>query len=176
MNCHRVSEKSLLANIQEKKIRKDDLNQKALEQIAAAHLEAGKAWEVGATPEEIKDILTDIRHAQWRWDFAAASHSAFFHAPEETLKTLGTAIEKAANARIKLVKVLAKYGVTDYKAPAITDKKQAQELIGLPMDKLIEEKKQFTNGLLQEWKKEAQEKGVYDPKSREGVEQKTSYQ
>lgn len=175
MNCHRVSEKSLLANIQDKKARKDDLNQKAMEQIVAAHLEAGKAWEVGATPEEMKDILTDIRHAQWRWDFAAASHSAFFHAPEETLKTLGTAIEKAGNARIKLAKVLAKHGVTDYKAPTITDKKQAQELIGLPMGKLIEEKKQFTNGLLKDWKNEAEQKGLYNPKSREGVETKTSY-
>ncbi|MCG3696176.1 ammonia-forming cytochrome c nitrite reductase [Aliarcobacter butzleri] len=175
MNCHRVSEKSLLANIQDKKARKDDLNQKAMEQIVAAHLEAGKAWEVGATPEEMKDILTDIRHAQWRWDFAAASHGAFFHAPEETLKTLGTAIEKAGNARIKLAKVLAKHGVTDYKAPTITDKKQAQELIGLPMGKLIEEKKQFTNGLLKDWKNEAEQKGLYNPKSREGVETKTSY-
>ena len=85
------------------------------------------------------------------------------------------AIEKAGNARIKLAKVLAKHGVTDYKAPTITDKKQAQELIGLPMGKLIEEKKQFTNGLLKDWKNEAEQKGLYNPKSREGVETKTSY-
>jgi len=175
MNCHRVSEQSLLANIQDKKLRKDELNQKALEQLVAAHFEAGKAWELGAKSEEMKDVLQDIRHAQWRWDFAVASHGAFFHAPEEVLRTLGTAIEKAANARIKLAKILAKYGASNYIAPVITDKKQAQELVGLPMEKLIKEKKEFTNGVLQEWKKEAQEKGLLDPTSREGVQTKTSY-
>jgi len=175
MNCHRTSEQSLRANIQDKKLRKDELNQKALEQLVAAHFEAGKAWELGAKPEEMKDILQDIRHAQWRWDFAVASHGAFFHAPEEVLKTLGTSLEKAANARIKLAKILAKYGASDYVAPVITDKKQAQELVGLPMEQLIKEKKEFTNGVLQEWKKEAQDKGLFDPTSREGVQTKTSY-
>ena len=34
--------------------------------IAKAHLEAGKAWELGATEAEMKDILQDIRHARGR--------------------------------------------------------------------------------------------------------------
>ena len=150
MNCHRVSEKSLLANINEKRARKDELAKKALVQLSAAHLEAGKAWEVGATEAEMKSILTDIRHSQWRLDYAIASHGAFYHAPEETLRTLGTALEKAGNARIELAKVLAKHGAGDYKAPEIKDKKQAQEIIGLPFGKLVEEKKAFQNGLMQE--------------------------
>ena len=175
MNCHRVSEKSLLANINEKRARKDELAKKALVQLSAAHLEAGKAWEVGATEAEMKSILTDIRHSQWRLDYAIASHGAFYHAPEETLRTLGTALEKAGNARIELAKVLAKHGAGDYKAPEIKDKKQAQEIIGLPFEKLIEEKKVFQNGLMQEWKKEAEKKGVYNPESTKDIETKTSY-
>lgn len=175
MNCHRTDEKSLLDNVKLKKERKDELQGKAIKQLAAAHLEAGKAWEVGATEEEMKSILTDIRHAQWRWDYSVASHGAFFHAPEETLRTLGTALEKAGNARIALAKVLAKHGASDYKAPEITDKKQAQEIIGLDFTKAVEEKKKFQNGLMQEWKKEAQEKGVYNPESTKGIETKTSY-
>lgn len=175
MNCHRTSEKSLLANINEKRERKDELHHKAMTYIANAHLEAGKAWEVGATKEEMAPVLKDIRHAQWRWDYAVASHPAFFHAPEETLRILGTAIEKAGNARLKLSKILAKYGAGDYVAPSITDKTQAQQIIGLPFDKLVEDKKKFQNGLMQEWKKEAERKGVYNPKSTEGVEDKTSY-
>ena len=175
MNCHRVSEKSLLDNIKEKRDRKDELQAKAIKLLSDAHFEAGKAWEVGATEEEMKPILTNIRHAQWRWDFAVASHPAFFHAPEETLRVLGTAIEKAGNARIELARVLAKHGAGDYKAPQITDKKQAQELTGLSLDKSIEEKKKFQNGLMQDWKKEAQEKGVYNPESTKGIETKTSY-
>ena len=175
MNCHRTDEKSLLDNIKLKKDRKDELAKKALVQLSAAHLEAGKAWEVGATEAEMKSILTDIRHAQWRLDYAIASHGAFYHAPEETLRTLGTALEKAGNARIELAKVLAKHGATDYKAPEIKDKKQAQEIIGLPFGKLVEEKKAFQNGLMQEWKKDAEKKGIYNPKSTEGIENKTSY-
>jgi len=175
MNCHRTSEKSLLANINEKRERKDDLHKKAMTAIANAHLEAGKAWEVGATKEEMAPVLKDIRHAQWRWDYAVASHPAFFHAPEETLKVLGTAIEKAGNARVKLAKILAKYGASDYVAPVITDKTQAQEIIGLPFNKLVEDKKRFQNGLMQQWKKDAEKKGIYNPKSTEGIEDKTSY-
>ena len=175
MNCHRTDEKSLLDNIKLKKDRKDELAKKALVQLSAAHLEAGKAWEVGATEAEMKSILTDIRHAQWRLDYAIASHGAFYHAPEETLRTLGTALEKAGNARIELAKVLAKHGAGDYKAPEIKDKKQAQEIIGLPFGKLVEEKKAFQNGLMQEWKKDAEKKGIYNPKSTEGIENKTSY-
>jgi nitrite reductase (cytochrome c-552) len=175
MTCHRVSEKSLLANIAEKKARKDELHKKSMKQIAAAHLEAGKAWEVGATKEEMAPILKDIRHAQWRWDYAVASHPAFFHAPEETLRTLATALEKAGNARIKLAKVLAKYGAADYVAPSITSKKQAQEITGLPFEKLVNQKKKFQEGLLIEWKKDAEKKGLYNPESTKNVEDKTSY-
>ena len=43
----------------------------------------------------------DIRHAQWRWDLAIASHGIHMHAPEEGLRMLGTAMDKAADARTK---------------------------------------------------------------------------
>jgi len=175
MTCHRTSEQSLLDTINEKKQRKDELHKKSMKQIAAAHLEAGKAWEVGATKDEMAPVLKDIRHAQWRWDYAVASHPAFFHAPEETLRVLATALEKAGNARIKLAKILAKHGAADYVAPTITSKKQAQEITGLPFKKLVDQKKKFQNGLLIEWKKEAEKKGIYNPESTKNIEDKTSY-
>ena len=176
MNCHRTSEESLLANINKKRERKDELHEKAMKAISAAHLEAGKAWDLGATKEEMAPVLKDIRHAQWRWDYAVASHPAFFHAPEETLRVLGTALHKAGDARIKLAKILAKYGEADYKAPEIKTKEQAQEIIGLPFDKLVEEKMKFREGLMEDWKKEAEEKGIYNPESTKGIEDKTSYE
>ncbi len=175
MNCHRVSEESLISNLALKKKRKDELHEKAMKQLASAHLEAGKAWELGANKEEMDPILKDIRHSQWRWDYAVASHASFFHAPEETLRVLGTSLEKAGNARIKLAKVLAKYGASDYVAPALTSKKVAQEITGLPFEKLVKEKKKFQKGLLIEWKKEAEKKGIYNPESTKDIEDKTSY-
>jgi nitrite reductase (cytochrome c-552) len=76
--------------------------------LAKAHLEAAKAWELGATEEEMAPILQDIRHGQWRWDYSIAAHGSFFHAPEETLRVLGSAINKGQDARVKLRIVLAK--------------------------------------------------------------------
>ena len=113
LGCHDQEADELKAVVERKFERKEQLMEIAMNSIAKAHLEAGKAWEVGATEAEMKDILTDIRHAQWRWDYAIASHGSYFHAPEETLRLLAVANETAQEARLKLVKVLAKHGVTD---------------------------------------------------------------
>ena len=128
-----------------------------------------------ATAEEMKEIHQDIRHAQWRWDYSIASHGSFFHAPEETLRILGSAINKGQDARVKLRIVLAKYNAADYAAPDFSTKEKAQQVIGLPFDKLVDEKMNFLNTLRKEWIQEATGKGLYDPKTREGMDFKTSY-
>ena len=40
---------------------------------------------------------------------------------------------------------------------------------------LVDEKMVFLNGLKQEWFAEGEEAGIYDPRSREGMELRTSY-
>jgi len=175
LNCHSGTEAEFKKTVEDKLARKDELHKKATQVIAKAHLAAGKAIELGATPEELKAAQTDIRHAQWRWDFSIAAHGSFFHAPEETLRVLGSAIEKGQEARIKLRTLLAKYGAADFEAPDFSTKEKAQAVIGLPFDKLVDEKNQFLKGLKQEWFKEGQEKGIFDAKSREGMVLKTSY-
>ena len=155
--------------------RKDELARQATAVIAKAHLEAAKAWELGATEEEMKPAQQDIRSAQWRWDFAVASHGAFFHAPEEILRTLANAIKMGQDARLKLRVVLAKHNAADYEAPEFATKEAAQQHIGIDMAKEISEKKTFLNTLKQEWYKKAEEKGVYDPASRKDMVLKTSY-
>ncbi|HEY5672380.1 MAG TPA: ammonia-forming cytochrome c nitrite reductase [Malonomonas sp.] len=175
LNCHKGTEKEFRATVARKLERKDELSKTAMDVLAKAHLEAAKAWELGATEAEMAPILQDIRHGQWRWDFSIAAHGAFFHAPEETLRVLGSAINKGQDARIKLRIVLAKYDAATYEAPDFSTKEKAQAIIGLPFDQLVEEKNAFNNGLKQEWFKEGAEKGVYDPKSREGMVLKTSY-
>ncbi len=176
LNCHHEEEKTLRATIERKLARKNELHNTAMDVLAKAHLEAGKAWELGATAEEMKPIQLDIRHAQWRWDFSIASHGSFFHAPEETLRILATAINKGQDARVKLRIVLARYNAADYVAPDFSTKEKAQQVIGLPFDKLVDEKKQFLNTLREDWITDATSKGLYDPKTREGLEFKTSYE
>jgi nitrite reductase (cytochrome c-552) len=175
LNCHSEEEKAFKDRVARKLERKNELNKTAMDVIARAHLEAGKAWELGATEAEMKDILQDIRHAQWRWDYSIASHGSFFHAPEETLRVLGSAINTGQEARIKLRAVLAKYNAGDYAAPDFSTKEKAQKVIGLPYQKLVDEKMDFQNTLRKEWIKQATAKGLYDPKAWEGVEFNTSY-
>lgn len=69
-----------------------------------------------------------------------ASHPAFFHAPEETLRILGTAI-KAGDARFKMeAKILAKHGAGDYVVPEIKDKNKQLEITGFPFDEIVDKK------------------------------------
>jgi nitrite reductase (cytochrome c-552) len=175
LNCHSGTEKEFRETVEKKLERKNELAKTAANVLAKAHLEAAKAWELGATEEEMKSALTDIRHGQWRWDYAVASHGAFFHAPEETLRVLGTSISKGQEARVKLRIVLAKYNGADYVAPDFSTKEKAQGVIGLPYGKLVEEKKTFLDTLRKEWNKEGEAKGIYDPASRKDMVFKTSY-
>lgn len=175
LNCHSGTEKEFIATVQRKLERKEELHKIAMDVLAKAHLEAAKAWELGATEEEMAPALTDIRHGQWRWDFAIAAHGSFFHAPEETLRVLGSSINKGQDARLKLRIILAKYNAADYEVPDFSSKEKAQAVIGLPFDKIVGEKNEFLKGLREDWFKEGETNGVHDPKSREGMVLKTSY-
>jgi len=175
LNCHSGTEKEFIATVQRKLERKEELHKMAMDVLAKAHLEAAKAWELGATEEEMAPALKDIRHGQWRWEFSIAAHGSFFHAPEETLRVLGSAINKGHDARLKLRIILAKYNAADYEAPDFSSKEKAQAVIGLPFDKIVGEKNKFLKGLKEDWFKEGEKNGVHDPKSREGMVLKTSY-
>jgi nitrite reductase (cytochrome c-552) len=175
LNCHSGTESEFTATVERKLERKEELHRTAMSVLATAHLEAAKAWELGATQDEMAPILQDIRHGQWRWDFSIAAHGSFFHAPEETLRVLGSAINKGQDARVKLRVVLAKYGAADYDAPDFSTKERAQVLIGLPYDQLVDEKNTFIAGLKEEWFAEGEEQGIYALRSREGIQLKTSY-
>ena len=176
MPCHRESEKTLEEIVHRKYERKDQLHELAMDNLAKAHLETAKAMEAGATDEELKSVRDDIRSGQWKWDYAVASHPAFFHAPEETLRLLAVANESAMQARIKLVSILAKHGVVDYIAPDFSTKENSQALAGVPLQKLVEAKKTFKATLEQEWYKQAVEKGNLNMESRKGLDTaETSY-
>ena len=175
LNCHQDTEEGFKQLVQQKLERKNQLAKAATDALAKAHLEAAKAWELGATEMEMQPVLQDIRHGQWRWDFAVASHGAFFHAPEETLRTLASAVNYGQEARVKLRTILAKYGAADYQAPDFSTKEKAQALVGIDLAKEAAEKTKFLDGLRNEWFKQAEEKGVFDPATRKDMVRKTSY-
>jgi len=174
--CHGESEEQFKQIVARKLERKEGLAASATDILAKAHFEAAKAWELGANEAEMEPALMDIRHGQWRWDFAVAAHGGFFHAPEETLRILGTAIDKGHDARLKLRIILAKYGAAEYEGPVFSSKEEAQELVGLQMEKLVDEKITFLNTLREKWIQNAATSGknIYDPKA-EVKEFKVSY-
>lgn len=150
--CHRESEETLRNNVYERQDKINENKIKLEDLLVHAHYEAKKAWDLGAKDDEMKDILQGIRHAQWRWDFAVASHGASFHAPLEILRILSSAIDIIGNTRVKLARLLAKYGYNqDVAIPDISTKEKAQKEIGLDMAKLKSEKTEFLNKIVPQW-------------------------
>ncbi|MFV0377517.1 MAG: ammonia-forming cytochrome c nitrite reductase, partial [Mangrovibacterium sp.] len=157
--CHREETAKLVQNVYERQDKIIENRDKLEELLVRAHLEAKKAWDLGATDAEMKDIQMGIRHAQWRWDYAAASHGGSFHAPIEIGRIISTGLTIAQETRIKLARLLASKGFNEeLPYPDITTKAKAQEFIGLDMKKLNEEKKVFEETIVPQWLKKAKER------------------
>ncbi|MEE4196809.1 MAG: ammonia-forming cytochrome c nitrite reductase [Bacteroidales bacterium] len=157
--CHREKTEELIANVYERQDKVRETMYKLEKLLVRAHVEAGKAWDLGATEEVMKSVLQDIRHAQWRWDYVAASHGGSFHSPIECSRILASGIDIAHEARLKLARIFASLGYNEtIPYPDIPTKAKAQEFIGLDMKKLNEEKKQFLEEVVPRWDKKAAER------------------
>ncbi len=157
--CHRQDKSELIDNVYEKQAKIKKTQSDLEELIVRAHVEAKKAWDLGATEEQMKPILQDIRHAQWRWDYSVASHGGSFHAPVEVSRIVSTATATAQEARIKLARLLASLGFNgevDY--PDISTKEKAHQFIGLDVEKLEAEKAVFKENIIPKWLEEAKER------------------
>ena len=164
--CHREDADKLRNNVFERQKKSTEIRLQLEGLLVKAHIEAGKAWELGATKEQMKDILKGIRHAQWRWDYAAAAHGASFHSPVETARVLGTGLVKVQDTRLRLARLLAKLGHNaPVNMPDISTKEKAQSYIGLNVEKMKHDKEVFKKTLLPKWLKEAKEREAgYDSK------------
>lgn len=157
--CHREEEKKLIANVYERQEKATENRLKLEDLLVKAHIEAKKAWDLGASEQQMAPILQDIRHAQWRWDYAAASHGASFHSPVETARVIGGGLNIAQEARVKLARLLADLGFNkEVQMPDISTKEKAQIFIGLDIEKLTKEKEEFKKNLLPKWLQEAKER------------------
>ena len=163
--CHREEAQELVRNVYDRQDKIIENRDKLEELLVRAHLEAKKAWELGASEAEMAEILKGIRHAQWRWDYAAASHGGSFHSPVEIGRVISTGITIAQDTRIKLARLLAAKGFNEeLPYPDIATKAKAQQFIGLDMEKLRGEKATFKKELVPQWKKKAAEREAQMPK------------
>ena len=157
--CHREEADVLMKNVYDRQDKIIENRNKLEELIVRTHVEAKQAWDWGATEEQMKEILKGIRHAQWRWDYAAASHGGSFHSPVEISRVIGTGIAIAQEARIMLARLFAELGHNEeISYPDISTKEKAQSFIGLDINKLNSEKESFKTNLLPGWIELAEER------------------
>jgi nitrite reductase (cytochrome c-552) len=157
--CHRDSEKELMKNVYDRQWRVVEQRDELEKNLVRAHIEAKVAWEMGATEAQMKEALQDIRHAQWRWDYAAASHGASFHSPVEILRTIASGMNMAQEARLKLARILSSLGYNEeVPYPDLSTKANAQAYIGQDMKTLNAEKQDFISKIVPRWMEEGRER------------------
>ena len=125
--CHREEALTLVQSVYERQDKILEARHELEKILVRTHIEAKKAWDLGATEAQMKDILKGIRHAQWRWDYVAASHGAPFHAPVESARIISTGLTIASETRVKLVRLLSILGFNqEVPYPDISTKAKAQ--------------------------------------------------
>jgi nitrite reductase (cytochrome c-552) len=157
--CHRDTEENLRNYVYEYQDKALEIRDRIETELAKAHIMAKTAWDSGASESEMAQSLQLLRQAQWRWDFAVASHGASFHAPVETQRILAHSLDRSLSAQLELQKVLFAHGVTDVRMPDISTKEKAQVYIGLDMDKLQQDKDRWKQTVVPQWVEQAKTNG-----------------
>jgi nitrite reductase (cytochrome c-552) len=150
--CHREETETLVKNVYDRQDKIIENRDKLEELLVRAHVEAKKAWELGALEPQMAKPLNLIRQAQWRWDYSAAGHGNSFHAPVEISRIIASGIIRAQEARLELARVLASFSHTgEVPYPDIATKAKAQQFIGLEITQLSRQKKEFLRTIIPQW-------------------------
>lgn len=157
--CHRDSEENLQKYVYEYQDKALEIRNRIETELTKAHIMAKTAWDNGATETQMKPALQLIRQAQWRWDFAVASHGGSFHAPVETQRILAHSLDRSMQAQLELQKTLFALGVKEVAMPDVSTKAKAQKYIGLDMDKLGKDKDNWIKTTLPTWVEKAKAEG-----------------
>jgi cytochrome c nitrite reductase small subunit len=149
--CHGGTEEEMIERVNDNQDKVFQLRRAAERTLARLHIEAGAAWEAGATEEEMAPILQAIRSAQWRWDWIAASHGGAAHAPVESARLLAMAAQIAGEARLDLARILSRLDVPQPVPMPEWEKSALQAYIGLDMDAQHALKRAFILDTLPQW-------------------------
>jgi nitrite reductase (cytochrome c-552) len=98
--CHPVAESELQARVAVIQDRTHALMQRSAVALVDMLDAIAAAKAAGASDAQLADALALQRKAQWRLDFVNAENSMGFHAPQETARVLGEAIDYARQAEI----------------------------------------------------------------------------
>ncbi len=157
--CHREETATLVQNVYDRQDKVLEARHQLEKALVRTHVEAKKAWDLGATEEQMKEIVQGIRKAQWRWDYVAATHGGSFHAPVECGRIVSAGLAIAQDTRIQLARLLADLGFNqEIPYPDLSSKAKAQAFIGLDMEKSKQEKAAFLKEIVPAWKAAAEER------------------
>ena len=169
--CHREDLDDLMADVYERQRKVREGTGALQKYLAKAHIEAAKAWELGATQEQMDAIQKGIRRAQWRWDYSVASHGAAFHAPLETSRIVTSAVAIIQEARLQLALLLQQLGHEGpVEMPDLNDKAALQAYVGIDIDQERIEKQRFLQEILPQWLEEGREREAKKEKNGEGAQ------
>lgn len=158
--CHREDAEVLRKNVYDRQSMANEVRNNLEQELCKAHLEAEFAWKNGATEAQMNEALKLIRQAQWRWDYAVATHGGSFHAPQEITRILSDGLGRALRARLQISKVVAANGYKgDIPLPDVSTKEKAQRYIGLNPEELNKNKQRFEETIVPEWIKKAKSEG-----------------
>jgi nitrite reductase (cytochrome c-552) len=104
--CHHFPEDEIKARVAIIQDRSHTLMLRAEDAIVALITALQGAGQSGATDEQLAAARELHRKAQWRVDFINAENSMGFHAPQETARILGEAIDYARQGEIAVGKLL----------------------------------------------------------------------
>ena len=103
--CHHYPEEEILARVTTIQNRTEKLLGRAEDATVDLINAIKAAKDAGATDDQLKVPRDLHRKAQWREDFVNAENSMGFHAPQETARILGEAIDYARQGQVEVAKL-----------------------------------------------------------------------
>ena len=99
--CHRYSDDEIKGRVQAIQGRTRELKTRAESALTQMMDAMNTAKEKGVSAEKLAEARALHRKAQWRLDFVLSENSLGFHAPQESARILGEAIDYARQGQIK---------------------------------------------------------------------------
>lgn len=119
--CHPKAEAEILARAEAIQDRTRSLMDKAEDATLALILQIEAGQKSGLSDEALASSRKLHRSAQWRLDFISAENSMGFHAPQESARVLGEAIDLARQGEVAVLRAMGKIEV-----PAVPEEYKAK--------------------------------------------------
>lgn len=104
--CHNFPEEEMRARAEAIQDRTLALMDRAEEAVVALIHDLQKAQEADIPAEQLAAAQALQRKAQWRLDYVSAENSMGFHAPQESARILGEAIDYARQGQLEVAKLV----------------------------------------------------------------------